>query len=109
MQIFISIILMCDFACILLSLGMVIYKVIQTDRVMKQLSNIYKNCNHTQMAKVLQRHRNTKAVIFQASSYIAAFLAVGVIRLPPVCSQWAPSTAVVKMGMSWLISLKNSC
>jgi hypothetical protein len=79
-QILVSTIIVCDFACIIVSLLLVIYKVIQTDHVIVKLSKRYKDCGHPEMEKVLQKHHNTKVVILQASSYIAAFL-LGII--PP--------------------------
>jgi hypothetical protein len=69
------------FCVIFLSLGLVIWKVIQTDCMIKQIVKIYKKHGHRDMTKVLEKHRNTKAVVIQAVSYIIAFL-LGVI--PPL-------------------------
>jgi hypothetical protein len=54
----------------------VAFKVIQTDRVVLQISKLYRDHDHPpEMERVLQRHRSTKvAVIIQALSYITAFL-----------------------------------
>jgi hypothetical protein len=60
---------------IFFSLGMVIWKVIQTDRIIEQISKLYDNRGLRDMSKVLlEKHRNTKAVVVQASLYITAFL-----------------------------------
>jgi hypothetical protein len=69
------------FCIISISLGLVIWKVFQTDRVIEQISKLYENRGHKDMANVLEKHRNTKAVVIQAFSYITAFL-LGV--LPPL-------------------------
>jgi hypothetical protein len=69
------------FAFITVSLVLVVVKVIQTDRVILQISKLYRDRGHPEMEKVLKRHKNTKVVIIQAFSYIAAFL-LGV--LPPL-------------------------
>jgi hypothetical protein len=69
------------FVFILVSLALVVIKVIQTDRLMLQISKLYGDCGCTEMEAVLKRHRHTKVVTIQAFSYITAFL-VGV--LPPL-------------------------
>jgi hypothetical protein len=69
------------FAFITVSLVLVVFKVIQTDRVILQISKLYRDRGHPEMETVLKRHRNSKVVIIQAFSYITAFL-LGV--LPPL-------------------------
>jgi hypothetical protein len=76
-----SVIVLLVFVFIIVSLVLVVFKVIQTDRVISQISKLYRNRGRPEMEAVLKRHRNTKVVIIQAFSYITAFL-VGV--LPPV-------------------------
>jgi hypothetical protein len=61
-------------ANIVLPLALVIYKVIQTDRIVDQISKVYNGRGNEDLKKVLEKHRNTKAVLIQASSYVAAFL-----------------------------------
>jgi hypothetical protein len=53
---------------------MVIWKVIQTDRMINYLSKFYRDRGREDMTKVLEKHRNSKAVLVQACSYITAFL-----------------------------------
>eukprot|EP00557_Chaetoceros_sp_GSL56_P005372 CAMPEP_0176488746 /NCGR_PEP_ID=MMETSP0200_2-20121128/6887_1 /TAXON_ID=947934 /ORGANISM="Chaetoceros sp., Strain GSL56" /LENGTH=458 /DNA_ID=CAMNT_0017885777 /DNA_START=1 /DNA_END=1377 /DNA_ORIENTATION=+ len=69
------------FVFISVSLLLVVFKVIQTDRVLLQISKLYRDRGHSEMERVLQRHRNTKVVILQAFSYITAFL---LSVLPPL-------------------------
>jgi len=77
----IVVVILCVFCIIVLSLGLVIWKVVQTDKMIEQISKLYKNCGHGRdMTKIVEKHRNTKAVVIQAVSYITAFL-LGV--LPP--------------------------
>jgi len=73
-QSLISIVIMIDFACVLISLGLVSLKVIRTNHVLLQISKLYRDRGHPEMEKVLQKHRNSKVVIIQAFSYIAAFV-----------------------------------
>jgi hypothetical protein len=49
--------------------------------MIEQISKQYISRGHADMTKVLEKHRNTKVVVLQASSYIASFL-LGVI--PPL-------------------------
>jgi hypothetical protein len=65
---------------IVVPLVLVIYKVIQTDRLLDRISKVYRKHGNVEMNKVLEKHHNTKAVLIQASSYVSAFL-VGAI--PP--------------------------
>jgi hypothetical protein len=74
MKTMVSIVITIGFSCILISLVFVVFKVVQTDRVMTQISNLYRDRCDLDMEKVLRKHRNTKAVIIQALSYITAFL-----------------------------------
>jgi hypothetical protein len=80
-RILISVFILYVFCIIFISLGMVIWKVIQTDQMIEQISKLYDKRGHKDMTKVLEKHRNTKAVVIQAFSYILAFL-LGVI--PPL-------------------------
>mmetsp|Transcript_14069 Transcript_14069/g.26441 ORF Transcript_14069/g.26441 Transcript_14069/m.26441 type:complete len:535 (+) Transcript_14069:163-1767(+) len=80
-QIVIAVVILYVFVIIFISLGMVLWKVIQTDRIIEQISKLYDNRGQKDMAKVLEKHRNTKAAVIQAFSYITAFL-LGV--LPPL-------------------------
>jgi hypothetical protein len=80
-QFLIFIVIVYVFCIIFISLGMVIWKVLQTDRVMVHISRMYCKRGYSDMAKVLEKHTNTKAAVIQASCYILAFL-LGV--LPPL-------------------------
>jgi hypothetical protein len=78
-----------------LPLALVIRKVVQTDHVLDQISKIYDgyhdNTSMESMKKILEKHRNTKAVLVQAISYISGFL-LGFI--PPLIM----SSGLVKSG-----------
>jgi hypothetical protein len=81
MQIVIAVVIIYVFILIFFSLGMVIWKVIQTDRLISRLANMCRDRGNGNMLKVLEKHTNTKAVVIQAISYIFAFL-LGVV--PPL-------------------------
>jgi hypothetical protein len=80
-RVLIAVFILYIFFVIFVSLGMVIWTVIQTDRIIEQISKLYNIRGHNDMTKVLEKHRNTKAVVIQACAYISAFL-LGVI--PPL-------------------------
>jgi hypothetical protein len=80
-QIMIAVVIIYVFIIIFTSLGLVIWKVVQTDRMMSRISQLYRDRGDGNMLKVLENHRNTKAVVIQAISYITAFL-LGVV--PPL-------------------------
>jgi len=69
------------FITITFSLGMVIWKVVLMDRMMMKISKLSDEHNHRGVELMLEKHRNTKAVLIQAFSYIVALL-LGVI--PPL-------------------------
>jgi hypothetical protein len=73
-RIMIAVVILYVFCIIAFSLGMVIWKVIQTDHMINYLSKFYRDRGREDMTKVLEKHRNSKAVLVQACSYITAFL-----------------------------------
>jgi hypothetical protein len=81
------------FILIFFPLTMVIWKVIQTDRIMTEISKLYKERGYEEMQQVLSKQRNTKAVLLQAVSYIVAFL-LGAI--PPLLLAQRAVTTVGK-------------
>lgn len=78
---FTSYLIMLFFFIIVLSLVMVVWKVIATQRLMTHISKLYGKRGFKDMQKILKKHANTKAVLIQAISYIAAFL---LSLLPPL-------------------------
>jgi len=94
LQIILSSVMTYVFLLIFLPLTMVIWKIIQTDRVMTEISKLYDKCGYDEdMQQVLNKQRNIKAVLLQAVSYIAAFL-LGAI--PPVLLAQRAVTTVGK-------------
>lgn len=79
-QIVIAVVILYVFFLIFCSLALVIWKVIQTDRMIAQVTRLCRDRGNGNMLRVLEKHRNTKAVVAQAMSYILAFL-LGVV--PP--------------------------
>jgi hypothetical protein len=80
-QVLLLVVIMYVFCIIFVALGLVVWTVIQTDCVMAHISKMYCDRGYNDLSKVLEKHRNTKAVVIQAFSYITAFL-LGVI--PPL-------------------------
>jgi len=74
----VSVAMCCVFSIALLALCMVIFKVIQNDWIILKLPS-ENNYNH--IDKILDVHRNTKAALIQAFSYIVAML---LVLLPPI-------------------------
>lgn len=83
------------FVLIVTSLVLVVWKVVQTDHVMKQISKLYRDRGNPEMENVLQRHRNTKAVVIQASCYIAAYL---LVVTPPILLSFGAIDSSGKRG-----------
>jgi len=59
---------------IIVPLVLVIYKIIQTDRILDQIPKVYENGGNGDLNHVIEKHRSTKAALIQAISYIVSFL-----------------------------------
>jgi hypothetical protein len=70
----ITYLIICFFLVIVSSLVMVVWKVISTERSMTHISKLYGKRGFKEMQRILKKHANTKVVLIQAISYIAAFL-----------------------------------
>lgn len=95
LQIILSMVMTFVFILIFLSLTIVIWKVIQTDRLMVELSKLYSERGYEEMQQVMNKQRNIKAVLFQAVSYIVAFL-LGAI--PPLLLAQRAVTTTTTVG-----------
>jgi hypothetical protein len=73
---FLRCLILSDFSIIFICLLLTVWKVISTERLLRDLTvNMYRMNHGSNLARVLRRHRFTKSVALQALAYIIAFLA----------------------------------
>ena len=65
------------------SLGCVVWRVVDTDREMAAVANFYhaRNCDHENFPTIARQQRNTRAVLWQALAYVGTLLVTQIIPL----------------------------